>query len=351
MQDLPESNGLLNSHSARSRGEAGGKTRRSVGLLLQDIARCRAEIARRETVISDLQRRLLAEAGPWEEKLLAIRIEIFRILGKHLKSGRLNRKACKSLELALYDLAEELETVFGADLRRDRLWIFEEEIPPYGRDPERGRSPDDGDPGEEADHLNGDPPGSAGAGAYRESDFPPRGSSGRKNDWDAPGGQAVAGDIRALYLLLARALHPDKEPDPARLEAKTVWMQKVTAAYADRNLAALLDILAANPLDSVGPYLSQAPAKTVQGFAKRLRRELEILLARLAVLDGGAGADPFLAGFLKRGELNEIAYNTYLARARKELNFMRQRRDAYRTTAGVDGLVEALRSHDWRELL
>ena len=159
----------------------------------------------------------------------------------------------------------------------------------------------------------------------------------------------MAGEIRALYLLLARALHPDKESDPARLGEKTAWMQKVTAAYAARDLARLLDILAANPMDAVGPYLSQAPLKTVQSFAKRLRRELEALRHRLAFLD--AGLDPLLASLMKKGAVNETAYSILLSQVRKELKFMKQRRDIYRTTQGVHGLVEALRAHPWRELM
>jgi len=149
--------------------------------------------------------------------------------------------------------------------------------------------------------------------------------------------------------MLARALHPDKETDASRLAEKTAWMQKVTAAYADRDLARLLDILASNPLDAVGPYLSQAPLKTVQGFAKRLRRELDALRNRLADLDWNI--DPFLASLIKGGKLNEVAYNTHVAAVRKELKFLRQRRDAYRTSEGVNQLAEALRSHPWHDLM
>ncbi|MEO6098283.1 MAG: hypothetical protein ABIW76_22475 [Fibrobacteria bacterium] len=159
----------------------------------------------------------------------------------------------------------------------------------------------------------------------------------------------MAGDIRALYLMLARALHPDKEADPSRLEAKTAWMQKVTAACAARDLARLLDIQASDPLDAVGPYLSQAPLKTVQGFAKRLRRELDALRQRFDHLE--AALDPLLGSLMKRGSVNETAYNILMNQVRKELKFMKQRRDAYRTIQGLHGLVDALRGNDWRLLM
>jgi hypothetical protein len=348
-----------------------GKAMRSLSGLMDDISACRADILRRETVVADLQRRLQGELQPLRDAMLEVRVDTLRVLGKHLVSGMLNRRAHKELESALYDLANELEAEFGVDLRADRGRIFPDE----GADDGYG-SAADGEDGD-ADDEGADP------GAYRESDFDteregrgdwstpgPRdgrrergargagsGAAGKSGAGKAPGGpdskesrdEALAGEIRALYLLLARALHPDKESDPARLGEKTAWMQKVTAAYAARDLARLLDILAANPLDAVGPYLSQAPLKTVQSFAKRLRRELEALRHRLAFLD--AGLDPLLASLMKKGAVNETAYNILLSQVRKELKFMKQRRDIYRTTQGVHGLVEALRAHPWRELM
>ncbi|MDB5048196.1 MAG: hypothetical protein JWO30_1267 [Fibrobacteres bacterium] len=329
-----------------------GKALTGLASLMHDISKCRADIARRENLVSDLQRKLQTELRPMEEKIVEIRVDTFRVLGKHLKSGRLNKRAHKVLELALYDLADELEKEYGVDLRQDRNRIFEEEFPPEEND-DAFEGQEDGP----ADPYGQDP----GSYSYRESDF-----AGRASDKDAGAGrkegprskarqkqelrdESIAGDIRALYLMLARALHPDKETDPSRLAEKTGWMQQVTAAYANRDLARLLDILAANPLDAVGPYLTQAPLKTVQGFAKRLRRELDALRTRLADLDWGM--DPVLSTFIKGGKLNEAAYNTHLAAVRKDVKFLKQRRDMYSTSQGLLELVEALKTHGWRELM
>jgi hypothetical protein len=337
---------------------------------MRDISATRADIARRETVVADLQRRLQGELQPLRDDMLAVRIDTFRVLGNHLRAGWLNKRSHKLLELALYDFANELEAEFGVDLRADRNRIFAMEESGDGYE-EAGRF-DGAEAEEEAGEEDGDP------GAYRESDFDAE-REGR-GDWNSPGAkgrdgggarqgaggarsggsgarpgkavprdEALAGDIRALYLMLARALHPDKESDPSRLEAKTAWMQKVTAAYAARDLARLLDILASNPLDAVGPYLSQAPLKTVQGFAKRLRRELDALRQRFAHLE--SALDPLLGSLLKQGSVNETAYTILIAQVRKELKFMKQRRDAYRTSQGLNGLVEALRGHPWRDLM
>ena len=327
-----------------------------LGGLMRDIGACRADLLRRETAIADLQRRLLAELQPLQDAMLEARVDTFRALGKHLRAGRLNKRASKTLELALYDLANALEAESGIDLRADRGRIFEND----GAEAFAAGVGGDADGGEEDNEGDGDDAG--GAGAYREADFEngregrgewaerrPRDRQGAHASQGGSRDEALAGDIRALYLMLARALHPDKESDPARLAEKTAWLQKVTAAYAARDLARLLDILAANPLDAVGPYLLQAPLKTVQGFAKRLRRELGALRLRLAQLE--SGLDPLPASLMKHGAVNEIAYSILLSQAKKDLKFMKQRRDMYRTTQGLEGLVDALRSHDWRELM
>jgi hypothetical protein len=332
----------------------GGKPLRILSRLLQDIADCRAERARRENALADLERRLQGELVPLEAQMLDLRMETFRILGRHLRSGRLNRKANGLLESALYDLAADLERE-GVDMEADRNAAFGESGAGAGwPGGAAGLISENGDE-EEDDSENED---GDGAGAFRASDFPDRerGGAGQKpRDRAGPEmpmtrpDEALAGDVRALYLLLARALHPDKEADPARREGKTAWMQKVTAAYADRDLARLLDILAADPLRAVGPYLSGAPRKVLEGYGKRLRRDLESLRHGLAALD--AGLDPFRASLLKEGNINETAWSVRLAEARKDVKLMKQRRDAYRTEAGVIGLADALRSHDWRELL
>ena len=48
--------------------------------------------------------------------------------------------------------------------------------------------------------------------------------------------------MRSLYLSLAKALHPDTEMDSYEKKRKEELMKKVTAAYADKDLAALLKL-------------------------------------------------------------------------------------------------------------
>lgn len=372
MPPPPESTGLPIAGENPSAPPGQGKVLRTLSELMRDISSVRASLQRREASIADLQRRFQAELQPLKNAMVDVRVDTFRVLGKHLRAGWLNKRARNILEMALYDLANELEAEYGVDLREDRDRIFEDaETRPDGSGSESsevGADEEEEDPGlyREEDFIEAP----AGRGGRASSESQDAGASRRGKARQDPGGEtgvdqdrgdsktppkpgnrdeAIAGDIRALYLMLARALHPDKEGDPARLGEKTAWMQKVTAAYAERDLAKLLDILARNPLDAVGPYLSQAPLKTVLGFAKRLRRELEALRQKLAYME--ASLDPVLAAFLKNGLVNETAYNILLSEVKRDLKFMKQRRDVYRTTQGLNALVAALRNQGWRELM
>ena len=309
--------------------------------LMREISACREEISLREAETVELEGRIRREWGPLEAQALAVRVETFRVLGGHLVEGWLRRRFHKVLEAALRELADELEQIHGADLREERRFFFGDE-PTVGRGhlekfAQDGRERPQGE-------REWETPG---------DDFPGRDRQGRKRPSDATLPRdakepAFAGDIRALYLLLARALHPDKESDPARRGEKTVWMQKVTAAYESRDLARLLDILAENPLDAVGPYLSQAPLKTVRGFAKRLRRELAAMRKRME--EAGGRLHPYFR-LLKAGRVDEKAFQRILAEMKKTVRFLKERRDRYRTREGVEELIDALAEHNWRELM
>ena len=48
--------------------------------------------------------------------------------------------------------------------------------------------------------------------------------------------------LRDIYRKLASALHPDREPDPAERERKTVLMQRANQAYEANNLLQLLEL-------------------------------------------------------------------------------------------------------------
>jgi hypothetical protein len=54
--------------------------------------------------------------------------------------------------------------------------------------------------------------------------------------------EAKTRDFKSLYKQLAKVLHPDLETDPVLKEHKEVWMKRLTAAHANRDLRDLLAI-------------------------------------------------------------------------------------------------------------
>lgn len=326
------------------------KSQTTVSRLLQEIAACREDILRKESFVADLETRLRGELDPLVDQISKTRLETFRILVGHVQAGRLRKRSREALIEVLCEFADELAGAFGFDVEPEMRSIvpkheieevedflstlFEEfEASEAAARPEIPDGP--AAPGE-------DPaPGRRGRkphGAKSKSAL-------KREAEDA----SLAGEIRALYLLLARALHPDKESNPARVAEKTAWMQQVTSAYQARDLGRLLDILARNPLDAVGPYLSQAPAKTVQGFAKRLRRELEAL--RKKALQVGEHYHPLFAGFVRKGRVNEAEYRRYQGELKQQVRFFQERRDAYREVESVMEMLGLLKQLDWRQLM
>lgn len=296
--------------------------------LLAAIASARSARALRDDGLRSLHDRLELELGPLEAKLGEARKETLLILCRHLAEGGLRRRDGERLRDALLGLADYLERDFGLDLEAERVDLL-------GQAPRRGKAlrprPEAGPDRAES------PPGAGPRAGTRQ---------GRKR---AAEEAAIAGDVRALYLLLARALHPDKEPEAERREAKTAWMQKVTDAYGRRDLAGLLDILGQDPLGAVGPYLDRAPAKTVQGFAKRLRRELAALRAEAEAASGGL--HPSLRAFLGPRGLNEKALKRAVTDLKRELRFVKERNEAYRDPAVVEDMIGEMGKGDPRAYL
>ncbi len=342
------------------------KTLRNLSKLMLDIADTRSKISRYDASIMELQNRLIRDLGPIQDKLLALRVETFRVLAGHLKAGWLKKRQANRLRDVLGEFADELEDEFGMDLTMERLTLlgeiplteeeameeanlfvqFDSTLEEMFGSKFDGNKPYSG--GHDHDH-NQDQEQDPFQSTESERRTHKQGSSQKKSMKHEAEEHAMAGDIRALYLLLARALHPDKEADEALKTEKTSWMQKVTAAYSSRNLAELLDILAANPMGSVGPYLSQAPLKTIQGFAKRLRRELNLL--RRQAEWAFSEIPPQYQDLVGPEGINEALLNRNLNSAAKQVPFLKKRLDNYRTRSGVEELHKLLNKYDWEDLM
>lgn len=88
--------------------------------------------------------------------------------------------------------------------------------------------------------------------------------------------QLATQSIREIYRKLASALHPDREPDPARRESKTAMMQKINQAYGANDLLTLLEMQL---------QIEQVDARQVAGAStQRLKHYNKVLTEQLAGL-------------------------------------------------------------------
>lgn len=97
--------------------------------------------------------------------------------------------------------------------------------------------------------------------------------------------------VREVFRKLASALHPDREPDPARRAAKTALMQQANQAHAANDLLSLLGLqLRLEQIDA--SHLAHADAA-------RLKRYNKVLDGQLAELrrETAAVVDDFTAEF------------------------------------------------------
>jgi hypothetical protein len=155
--------------------------------------------------------------------------------------------------------------------------------------------------------------------------------------------QSNAGLLRALYKKLAVALHPDRARDPNESARLTAVMKEVTRAYADEDLAKLVEIdrswLVQDPEGDAADDLERRAAVLVEAN-RELRRQLRALTARLSELE------EVLPGVSRRGKrppsAAEIAATTIEALER-ELTGLERMRDAARDLfAGRSSVFEFL---------
>lgn len=95
--------------------------------------------------------------------------------------------------------------------------------------------------------------------------------------------QRAKQSVREIYRKLASALHPDREPDQAQRDRKTLLMQQVNKAYDDGNLLALLELqLAIEQIDHAD--LAGMSEERVGHFNEVLKEQSRSLDEELSML-------------------------------------------------------------------
>ncbi len=111
----------------------------------------------------------------------------------------------------------------------------------------------------------------------------------------AEAAQAATQSVREIYRKLASVLHPDRETDAAERERKTVLMQQVNQAYAEKNLLRLLELqiqieqIDAASLGSINPLRLGHYNQVLTEQCAQLEHEIDALVAPFVPQLGGFG--------------------------------------------------------------
>lgn len=114
--------------------------------------------------------------------------------------------------------------------------------------------------------------------------------------------QQLAANAKTVYRQLARAHHPDLEPDPDKQAARTAQMQRITAAYEADDLYALLQLLAQS-----GPLAADpASADVLSRYTQALRQQQISLKNELNELKYGPQGFAGSSGKKREAELRQL---------------------------------------------
>lgn len=95
--------------------------------------------------------------------------------------------------------------------------------------------------------------------------------------------EAKTRDIKSLYKQLAKALHPDLEPDPTLRAHKETWMKRLTAAYSGGDLRDMLEI-EMEWLGEESGNLAHASDSKLRAYCMVLKEQIATFGRRIAEL-------------------------------------------------------------------
>jgi hypothetical protein len=151
-------------------------------------------------------------------------------------------------------------------------------------------------------------------------------------------------NIGAVYKRLVKALHPDLEADPVEREKKSRAMQEVTAAYARRDLHALL-CLEIEWIEGAGFDAARLSADKLRAHAELLKQQASELEAQCyqlrfhpryatLVVDGPLGMPMLIDGPREAAELDDLIESLRLdverLRSNEAISVVRDTLQAYR---------------------
>ena len=280
-------------------GAAGQQTFRQA---VRDVAGLREELRQRQESQAAAQRRYWQQVGPAAAAVVAARRRLYAPLEEALLLGYFSRLEEARIIGLLLGNARNLEQRFG----EDEAVILGKYTPPQPSIEEpivpaaaAAAATDSAQP--------------AGARGAAEAILPPHEQQAaaararrqtktqRAREAAAQAEtQQLAASTKTLYRQLARAHHPDLEPDPEQQATRTAQMQRIAGAYAAGDLHTLLELLA-----ETSPITPDA-GETLARYTRALHQEQISLTEQLNKLKYDAGIPVTAAGKRQERELRQI---------------------------------------------
>lgn len=231
--------------------------------LVGRIAEERAQLARWNEAVSAYQQRYARELQPLFDTYYGLHAELVQWLDRDAAIGMgLSKSAHRTLEEVIASMAGYLARSVHDDATRAAMQALHAKYRPADADDGIPDTPDDSvDAAESPEADTGDAAQDDSPEAilerveaqmradqarveeerHRHRAQRAKKPSARERSEKEAALQASQ-SVRAIYRKLASALHPDREPDPAQRDRKTVLMQRVNQAYAANNLLDLLQL-------------------------------------------------------------------------------------------------------------
>jgi len=291
------------------------------------IEALRAQLSTLRTAQAATRRTYWRQVGPVAAAAVAARRALYAPLETALTDGYLSRAEVVQVTELLVHNAHSLERRFGEDERE--ILARYAPAPPVPDDEVPPTPPSPAEP-PAAHELPHEQAAAAARARRQQRTSQQRATQARTAEAE---GQALLQNTKAAYRQLARLHHPDRtaQADAATQQAQTALMQRVTAAYAAGDLAALLALLATSesPTPSTSPegdaLLRRYTAALAQQHAQ-LTKELVAAQRPLedAPWSGTEKQQRTRLRQIKRDLRAETDYLAYLARQLQEPAGLRQ---------------------------
>lgn len=230
-------------------------TQREFNRLVQSIEQNKQEMERVKVVVQKARDKVRAEFGPLFAELKEKQLAWLRRLDEVHDTMPLTKGQKKTLAAFILNEADQLSEVLDDEFVDSLLEKYETEEDIAFREQQEqlanqlfekmfGFNPEAEDAEEKADAFFERMEERAEQKAFNAWDDDARKKGNKKETARQKRmkeeAQMEAKDVRSIYTSLAKALHPDLEPDPQVREEKTELMKKVTQAYERNDLYELM---------------------------------------------------------------------------------------------------------------